>query len=443
GTAHWANLGIAVESTTAVEIVAHEAAATGADTRLEVDWALEAAVPLLPDPVVATPTPSFASSTLPNLGATIGYWFRIATNPDATSGGLINSGWLTTPTWRPPVGALAEGPTYYWSVVVTDGVQTHASAPRPLRVDRRLGVRPGGAIDTLGPLSVNLATGALSFGLSTRAIPSAAGPLAASLTYNSSAPAPHGLTGRYWSGCDPSGTALSPPGPAGAGFVRTDATIDFSWTSSEPAGPGLGPGRCIVWTGYLSLKIGPTFTYDPYGNPTAAVPDNATGDYDFAWLGAHHRFYEHESDLSQIHMGARLYDPTLGRFLPVDPIEGGSANDYEYCFGDPINNFDVSGEFCLTIGPVSIGGCGLQAKKRDIKAFDAAIRECERQIGRRLTGGERRRLHEAIHGQNFDFRQIVDQCLAMFGGLGISRERPYSRGATPWLIQAIRYENLR
>ncbi|MGQ0742727.1 MAG: PA14 domain-containing protein, partial [Acidimicrobiales bacterium] len=258
GTAHWANLGIAVESTTAVEIVAHEAAATGADTRLEVDWALEAAVALLPDPVVATATPAFSSSTLPNLGATIGYWFRIATNPDAASGALINSGWLTTPTWRPPVGALAEGPTYYWSVVVTDGVQTHASAPRPLRIDRRLGIRPGGAADTLGPLSVNLATGALSFGLSTRAIPSPSGPLAASLTYNSSAAAPHGLTGRYWSGCDPSGTALSPPGPAGAGFVRTDATIDFSWTSSEPAGPGLGPGRCIVWTGYLSLPPSPS-----------------------------------------------------------------------------------------------------------------------------------------------------------------------------------------
>ncbi|MCW2573595.1 MAG: hypothetical protein JWO88_3653 [Frankiales bacterium] len=42
-------------------------------------------------------------------------------------------------------------------------------------------------------------------------------------------------------------------------------------------------------------------------------------------------------------MGVRLYDPKLGRFLEVDPIEGGSANDYDYCNGDPINCFDLGG----------------------------------------------------------------------------------------------------
>ncbi|RIK05066.1 MAG: hypothetical protein DCC49_12945 [Acidobacteria bacterium] len=44
-----------------------------------------------------------------------------------------------------------------------------------------------------------------------------------------------------------------------------------------------------------------------------------------------------------IHMGARMYQPKLGRFLSRDPITGGSANDYEYTSGDPINRLDVSG----------------------------------------------------------------------------------------------------
>jgi hypothetical protein len=42
-------------------------------------------------------------------------------------------------------------------------------------------------------------------------------------------------------------------------------------------------------------------------------------------------------------MGARSYLPTLGRFLQVDPIDGGSANPYDYAFQDPLNTFDLDG----------------------------------------------------------------------------------------------------
>jgi RHS repeat-associated protein len=75
------------------------------------------------------------------------------------------------------------------------------------------------------------------------------------------------------------------------------------------------------------------------------LPDNSSGNLDYGWLGQHQRGLEHQTGLTPvIEMGARPYVPGVGRFLAVDALEGGCANDYTYVHGDPINSLDVAGQ---------------------------------------------------------------------------------------------------
>ncbi|MEY2569013.1 MAG: hypothetical protein QOE35_3542 [Actinomycetota bacterium] len=92
-------------------------------------------------------------------------------------------------------------------------------------------------------------------------------------------------------------------------------------------------------------KQGTTMRYDPFGGDLGALPDNAAGNYDFGWLGSQERGLEHLLPaVATIEMGARQYVPGLGRFLQVDPIEGGCANEYMYVHGDPVNAWDFNGK---------------------------------------------------------------------------------------------------
>ena len=107
-------------------------------------------------------------------------------------------------------------------------------------------------------------------------------------------------------------------------------------------------GHVTAVTDATGTKQGPTRTYDPYGQPLTAsgIPvDNHQGMLDGRWHGQQQRLLEHQTGLiPTINMGARPYDPALGRFHHVDPIEDGGANDYAYPT-DPINYTDLDGLF--------------------------------------------------------------------------------------------------
>lgn len=82
--------------------------------------------------------------------------------------------------------------------------------------------------------------------------------------------------------------------------------------------------------------VAQALTYDPYG---IVLSDSSPGFQPLGYTGA---LWDRDSQL--LHLGAREYDPTTGRFTTADPAGySGGPNVYAYTDGDPINRIDPSG----------------------------------------------------------------------------------------------------
>ena len=88
-----------------------------------------------------------------------------------------------------------------------------------------------------------------------------------------------------------------------------------------------------------------TYEYDDWGKLTNKT-GSANSNLQFA-------SYFWDNDAQLYHLGARWYDPTLARFVSVDPHPGDSddsmsQNEYLYCRNNPVNYTDPDGDYVET-----------------------------------------------------------------------------------------------
>ncbi|XVV02662.1 PA14 domain-containing protein [Actinosynnema sp. CA-248983] len=203
-------------------------------------------------------------------------------------------------------------------------------------------------------------------------------------------------------------------------------------------------GDLSLTTGADGKQVGALRTYTPFGEPLKTdgtvdpdnVPDNQPGQMDHGWLGQHQRPYEHAGALSIVQMGARPYSPLLSRFLSVDPVEGGSANDYDYVNGDPVNTTDLDGRcpFCAAfVAGLRIGLFLFRKTTRVTKNFGRAFAKRTISVSRKAgpavanairagvrAGGRglKTRVLETIRYVRMNPAKATFRC-SVFGGLGV------------------------
>ena len=103
------------------------------------------------------------------------------------------------------------------------------------------------------------------------------------------------------------------------------------------------------------------YNYDAWGNHVVSGSNTSLGNANpFRYRG-----YYYDTETKLYYLQTRYYDPEVGRFINIDNIDYiapetiNGLNFYAYCNNNPVNYYDPSGQFVISIGAVV--GLGIAA----------------------------------------------------------------------------------
>ncbi|OIP86305.1 hypothetical protein AUK57_00840 [Candidatus Saccharibacteria bacterium CG2_30_41_52] len=203
--------------------------------------------------VVTTIQPSLKVNPVTDAdGDVVKYYFRVATNSDAQTGMVINSGWIGSNQWTVPDGILKDGVTYYWKAYTMGALETAPNWANSFKVDLRTGKDSTQVYDSVGPVSIDLATGNATTSTGSHSMSALGGSLGINLNYNSPAMSSPGLLGQYWNSTF-SGDPI---------MTRVDSGVAFDWSTGTPATGIINTDSFTArWTGFITVPTSGNYEF--------------------------------------------------------------------------------------------------------------------------------------------------------------------------------------
>jgi RHS repeat-associated protein len=126
---------------------------------------------------------------------------------------------------------------------------------------------------------------------------------------------------------------------ASMGVAHAAETITYYYTS---------PQGTVLAKADASGNILSSADYRPYGTQALGTPEQGPG-----YTG-----HVNDVDSGLVYMQARYYDPSVGRFVNVDPVSGAagnvtSQNRYAYALDNPVINVDPDGREAACVSQAS------------------------------------------------------------------------------------------